>query len=248
VQTDTLGDEVHTMALEATDAAGNTSAPAERQIDVENDPPPPPGDLTVAPVEPGSLTVSIHWSNPVNPTAPITSASYELCPADGASACISGTTQPSSGSTTVTVPRAGLWTVAVWLTNAAGNGAPTSAARTDVLVFTAGTGSPATIGTGIGPEPAAPPVGSALGPKRPGPTALVHVVKAVHGRLLVVRLRGPRAAIVHVRYAAKERGRVVALGARRVTLHRGYARIVFRLPRRAEHVPIRVVAKLVASG
>jgi hypothetical protein len=248
LQTTTVSDGVHTIALQATDAAGNSSALAERQIDVENDPPPPPSNLLATPLQPGSLAVQVTWSNPPNPTAPITSASYELCPADGASTCISATTQPSTGSTIVTLPRSGLWTVAVWLLNAAGNGAPTSAARTEVLLTTASPGAPATIGTGLGPEAAALPGSTPLYTTPPRAAVLLHVAKAVHGRLLAVRLRGPRAAIVHVRYAAEERGRVVASGARRVALHRGYARIVFRLPRRAEHVPIHVVASLTATG
>jgi hypothetical protein len=247
LQTGTLSDGIHTIALQATDAAGNTSASAERQIDVENDAPPPPSDLLATPLEPGSLAVQITWSNPANPTAPITSASYELCPADGASACVSGTAQPT-GSAVVTLPRSGLWTVALWLVNAAGNGAATNAARTEVLLSAASPGTSVMVGPGSGPEAATLPGSVPPITKAPGAVALVRVAKAVHGRLLVVRLRGPHAGIVHVRYTARERGRVVAAGTRRVALHRGYARVVFRLTRRAEHVPIRVVARLVAGG
>jgi hypothetical protein len=247
LQTTALSDGLHTIAIEALDAAGNVSAPVERQIDVENDPPPPPGDLTVAPVESGSLTVAIHWSNPQNVTAPITSATYELCPADGGSACLGGTVEPATGSTTVTVPHAGMWTVAVWLDNAAGNGAPINAARTEVLLSTTSPGASTPIGAGIASDVAGVPGSLTPLTKVPGAVALVHVTKAVHGRLLVLRLRGPRAGIVHVRYAARDHGRVLAAGRRRVRLHRGYARIVFRLPVRAEHVPIHVVASLAGS-
>lgn len=243
LQTDTFSDGIHTITLQATDAAGNISTPSERQIDVENHPPPPPTDLVATPVQPGGLAVQIAWSNPANPTAPITSADYELCPADGASACVSGT-NGTGGSTSVAVPRAGLWTVAVWLINAAGNGTPADAARTEVLLSNSSSGPPATISAGFGPEPAALP-GVTM---PPGAAVLVQLVKAVHGRLLVVRLRGPRDAIVRVRYTARDRGRVLAAGARRVALHAGYARIVFRLPRRAEHVPIEVVALTSGAG
>ncbi len=74
-----LSDGTHTLTLTATDAASEESQIATKQINIANDPPPPPTDLIATPTQTGSSTFNVTWTNPADVT-PITEATYQVCP------------------------------------------------------------------------------------------------------------------------------------------------------------------------
>jgi hypothetical protein len=225
-----LSDGTHTLALVATDAAGNQSTVASEQITVENSSPPPPVGLSATPTQAGGSTFTATWSDPAGQVAPITGALYQVCPASGSGSCSAPASAPAAGPATVTVPGPGSWSIAVWLTNAAGNASPAAAAHTSVVVSPSGPGGS---GSGAG-------TGHSAGTK---PT--IRVTETLRGRELVVHVSGPASGRVRVGFTGRLGGRTVASTAKTITLKRGRLTVVFRLgPRTAEHALIRVSAKL----
>src|ERR1019366_9296306 len=195
-----LSDGTHTLALVATDAAGNQSTVASEQITVENSSPAPPVGLSATPTQAGGSTF----------TAP--------------------SQAPAAGPATVTVPGPGSWSIAVWLTNAAGNASPAAAAHTSVVVSPSGPGGS---GSGTG-------TGHSAGTK---PT--IRVTEVLRGRELVVHVSGPASGRVRVCFTGRLGGRTIASAAKTVALKRGRLTVVFKLgPRTATHALIRVSAKL----
>jgi len=120
LDTASLPDGPHTLTLVATNAASDQSTIATQEITIENTPPPPPVDLTATPIQTGSTTFQINWSEPPGQTAPIITATYEICPASG-SPCTPAAQASADGPATITLSGPGSWTISVWLTNAAGN-------------------------------------------------------------------------------------------------------------------------------
>jgi hypothetical protein len=221
-----LSDGTHTLALVATDAAGNQSAVASEQITVENSAPPPPVGLSATATQAGGSTFTATWSDPAGQVAPITGALYQVCPASGSGSCSAPAPAPAAGPATVTVPGPGSWSIAVWLTNAAGNASPAAAAHTSVVVSPSGPG-----GSGPGTGPGTKPT--------------IRVTEALRGRELVVHVSGPASGTVRVGFIGRLRGRTVASGAKTVALRYGRLTLMFRLgPRTAAHALIRVSAKL----
>jgi Bacterial Ig-like domain len=225
-----LSDGSHTLTLVATDAAGNQSTVASHNITVENSSPPPPVGLSATPTQAGGSTFTATWTDPAGQVAPITGALYQICPASGSGSCSAPAQAPAAGPATVTVPGPGSWSIAVWLTNAAGNASPAAAAHTSVVVPPFGPGGS---GSGTG-------TGHTAGTK---PT--IRVTETLRGRELVVHVSGPASGRVHVGFIGRLRGRTVASTAKTVALKRGRLTVVFKLgPRTAAHALIRVSAKL----
>ncbi len=225
-----LSDGTHTLALVATDAAGNQSTVASEQITVENSSPPPPVGLSATPTQAGGSTFTATWTDPAGQVAPITGALYQVCPASGSGSCSAPAQAPAAGPATVTVPGPGSWSIAVWLTNAAGNASPAAAAHTSVVVSPSGPGGS---GSGTG-------TGHSAGTK---PT--IRVTETLRGRELVVHVSGPASGRVRVGFTGRLGGRTVASTAKTITLKRGRLTVVFKLgPRTAAHALIRVSAKL----
>jgi len=222
-----LSDGTHTLTLVATDAAGNQSTVASQNITVENSAPPPPVGLSATATKAGGSTFTTTWSDPAGQLAPITGALYQVCPASGSGACSAPTATPAAGPATVTVPGPGSWSIAVWLTNAAGNATPANAAHTNVVVPPSSSG------------------GSGAGHGATATTPTIHVTETLRGRELVVHVSGPASGSVRVRFTGRLGGRTVASGTRTAALKRGRLTVIFKLgPRTAAHALIRVSAKL----
>jgi hypothetical protein len=221
-----LSDGTHTLTLAATDAAGNQSTVASEQITVDNGAPSPPTGLAATATQVGSSTFTATWTDPSGQVAPITTATYQVCSASGSGACGAPTTAPAGGPATVTVPGPGTWSLAVWLTNAAGNGTPANAAH---AILTVAAGTPGEGGPGSGSTT---------------PKTTIRVSETLHGRELVVHVSGPASGTVRVGFTGRLRGRTVASGTKTVALRHGRLTVMFKLgPRAAAHALIRVSAK-----
>ena len=222
-----LSDGTHALTLVATDAAGNQSNVASEEIAVDNSAPAAPVGLSASPTHTGSPSFTVTWSDPRGEIAPITGAIYQVCPASGSGSCSAPAAAPAGGPATVTVPGPGSWSIAVWLSNAAGNASPANAAHTNVVV------APSTSG------------GSGTGHGATATTPKVHVTETLHGRELVVHVTGPSSGRVRVGFTGRLNGRIVVSGARTVSLKHGRLTATFGLgPRTAARALIRVSAKL----
>lgn len=273
LNTTQLADGTHTLSLVAVDAAGNHSTIASKQITVDNTPPAPPVGLSATATTPGGSTFTASWSDPPGQVAPIASATIQVCPAGGGT-CGAPTTAPAAGPATVTVPGPGSWTLAVWLIDAAGNSSQANAAYTTLTVpppsgsgggegasgegggitgsggggsggSAGGTGNSGSGsgGTGSGGKGGGPGKssghGSGHGKRR------LRVKVRLHGRRLIVHVRGPRGRRVRVSYVARRRGHRVAHARKRRRLRHGRKVLTFRLPRRARrHGRIVVMVRL----
>lgn len=221
--TSRLSDGTHALALVAVDAARNRSTVASQQIIVDNNPPAPPVGLAAAATKAGGSTFTATWTDPSGQVAPITTATYQVCPASGSGACGAATTAPATGPATVTVPGPGAWSLAVWLSNAAGNGTPANAAHVTLTV----------------------PPSSSGGSGGSTTKATIHVSETLSGRELIVHVRGPATGKVRLSFTGRLHGRTVAASARTVVLKHGKLTAIFKLgPRTAAHALIRVSAKL----
>lgn len=217
-----LSDGHHTLTLVATDAAGNQSTIASHEITVENSAPGAPVGLSATPTQTGSSTFTVTWSNPQGQLAPITGALYQVCPSAGSGSCSAPGGAAAAGPAIVTVPGPGGWSIAVWLSNAAGNANPANAARTSVVVPSSQSGGP---GSGHG--------------------AKVHVTETLRRRELVVHVTGPASGRVRVGFTGRLKGKIVASAGTTRSLKQGRLTVMFKLgPRTAAHARIRVSAKL----
>jgi hypothetical protein len=121
------------------------------------------------------------------------------------------------------VPGPGTWSLAVWLSNVAGNGTPANAAHVTLTV----------------------PPSSSGGSGGSTTKATIHVSETLSGRELIVHVRGPATGKVRLSFTGRLHGRTVASGARTVVLKHGKLTAIFKLgPRTAAHALIRVSAKL----
>jgi len=231
-----LSDGTHTLTLVATDAAGNQSTVASEQITVGNNPPAAPVGLAATPTQAGGATFTATWADPSGQLAPITAATYQVCPASGTGPCSGPTAAPAAGPAMVTVPGPGTWSLAVWLTNAAGNGSATNAAHATLTVPAANSGGGA-LGSGSNGT-------SKAANRSPAPTATIHVSETLRGRVLVVHVRGPATGTVRVSFVGRLGGRISAWGAKTVSLQHGRLAVTFKLgPRTAVSALLRISAK-----
>jgi hypothetical protein len=257
LNTSELSDGTHTLNLEAVDAAGNHSTIATKQVTIDNTPPAAPLSLVATPTTPGGSTFDLTWSDPPGQVSPIASATYQVCPAGGG-ACSTPASAPAAGPVSVTVPGPGGWTLAVWLTDAAGNSSSANAAQITLTVpqpsgsegsgteegtgsggagggasggksGSGGAGGGGTGSTGGGGK--AGGTGKHVGTK---PKARLRVRVRLRGRRLIVHLHGPARAWVRASYVARRGGRRLGHRARRVRLKHGRRVVTFRLPWRAQ--------------
>jgi hypothetical protein len=221
-----LSDGKHTLTLVATDAAGNQSNVASKEITVDNSAPAAPVSLSATPIQAGGSTFAVTWSDPQGQVAPITGAFYQVCPASGSGSCSASAAAPAAGPATVTVPGPGSWSIAVWLSDAAGNASPANAARTNVVVAPSKSG------------------GSGSGHGTTATTPKIHVTETLRGRKLIVHVVGPASGRVRVGFTGRLQGRIVASAAKSGVLKHRCLTVTFKLgPRTAAHALIRVSAK-----
>lgn len=123
--TTSLTDGPHQISVRATDAAGN-SATAERTTLIDNTAPGAPQQLAVNGGDGWHATnaLSVHWTNPKVSGAQVAGASWQLCPATGATTnCTSGN-KPGDAITSLSAletPGDGDFLLKVWLVDEAGN-------------------------------------------------------------------------------------------------------------------------------
>jgi hypothetical protein len=248
-----LTDGPHTLTLVAIDAAGNESTIASKQIVVDNNPPPPPTDLSTVATEPDGSTFTVSWKDPLSQVAPITTATYQVCPANDITACSTPTEAPAEGPVTLTVPEPGSWILIVWLTNAAGNSSPQDkAADTTLTVPVSGADEdiPGNQGAGIedsgGGSSSDQSQGNGGSVNRPPPTRSVRLSGVLNGRKLIVHVNGPAKGTVRVGYTAHSHDMKIASAMKIVTLKHGHLVVTFKLSRRAAaHATIRLSAQLI---
>jgi hypothetical protein len=242
-----LSDGAHTVALVATDAADNQSTLTSEQITVDNDPPSAPTNLKAIQTQPGGTSFNAEWADPPGQASPIATATYQVCPASGPGICRTPAPAPAAGPSIVTVPGPGTWTLAVWLTDVAGNSSPASAAYTTLTVpsHDSGGGNSGDSGSTGGGSGNSGGSGGSSSDHNGALKATVRLTCVLHGRELVVRVSGPAIGRVRVGFTGRLRGRIVASGAKTINLMHSRSTATFKLgPRTAAHALIRVSAKL----
>jgi hypothetical protein len=232
LDTTKIPDGTHTLTLTTTDAANNTSTALTNQITIDNNPPPPPTELTTTPTSPNASTFTATWEDPPGQVAPITAATYQICPNSGPGACNTPTTAPARGPITVATPGPGVWRLSVWLTDAAGNTSTLNAAYATLTVP-----EPRTASTVNDPSDHADNGGSGsktgeqdgLHSRPPKP----RLAEALHGHRLAVRVTEVSTATLEISYTASYRGKRIAYADKKAKPQHGHLRLTFNLPSRA---------------
>lgn len=232
LSTTELSDGVHTLTVTASDAAGNSTS-LSQEITVDNGPPPPPSGLTAVAVPAGGSTFDVSWSDPEGTAAPIVSASYQVCRA-GFTNCSAPVAAPPAGPLLVTVPGPGVWTLAVWLTDAAGNTSASSAAFATLEVPTL-----AVAGVGGSPAPTiTEPVATIL-PPLGASSAHLGISASVRGRRVTIAATSAVSRTVDLAVVARAPKRRFARH-RRVTLKAGRSVLTLTLPVRVDRAYVTV--------
>ena len=143
------------LRLQLEDEAGNvaaTAGSASTTVRYDAAAPAAPHDLAIAPRAMNDPAAIAGWSAPSDAGAPLTAASWTLCPADGPAGCTSGSAA-AAGPLDLHLPAEGTWTLSVSLRDQAGR---TGAAATTTIAYA----RPAVIPT----PTAAPPTPTAATP------------------------------------------------------------------------------------
>jgi hypothetical protein len=144
VDTSGVPDGAHRLTIQAIDAADNVGE-ATQIIATDNSAPASPAEPSLR-GDPGWRATNqfeISWSNPPQSGGPVTMAVFQLCPEANAPTDPRGCTTGTRSATNITritnlqVPREGSWTLRLWLRDAAGNDAPSSAIVVRPLRFDA---------------------------------------------------------------------------------------------------------------
>ena len=247
IPTTSLADGTHILTLTAVDAAGNQSAVATKQIVIGNSPPLPPTELIATPTQPDGSIFTATWTDPPHQVAPIVSATYQICPANGSYVCSAPEAAPAEGPIAFRVPGPGTWRLAVWLTDAAGNSDPANPAYTTLTVpvssqngLGAGQSSEGENDLGKGTSNTGPNNTESAGSK-----VTLSLSERLHRRRLVIHVSGPLAGEVRVSYVARYHKKAIASKVKKLALKDGQLTTTFRLTTRvAAHTVIRVSVRL----
>jgi hypothetical protein len=237
LDTTTLADGGHTIAIATEDAAGNV-AQVDHTITTDNSAPGPPTYVVAQGTDwQPSRTFNVTTSALPGQVAPISVVYFALCDAGGSNC---GPVQSiAAGSNTVTlppltVPADGDWRLKVWMQDAAGNANPAFGALIPLRVHSSsGTPGLQPVGT------AGMAVTTAL---TPGPTAAERSaglnfwgsLEHRHGPklLLIERVGGAAQGTVVIEFEALQGRRVLVGGRRTVTLLNGRGQVAIPLSRR----------------
>jgi hypothetical protein len=129
-----LPDGPHQVQVAATDAAGNETRGTTTTVLVDTHPPAAPQVLPAAATQ-TRPNFTLSWTNPPQGQgAPIARADYLLCPMAGPGSCTAGKGIAADiHQLAVTTPARGHWRLALWLTDAAGNGTFANGATTELV-------------------------------------------------------------------------------------------------------------------
>jgi hypothetical protein len=142
VDTTGMSDGAHRLTVQAVDTADN-AANDVRTIYTDNTPPISPASLTLDGSD-GWRTANsfdVSWNNPPQSAAPIAAADYVLCPSSNAAndstGCQSGSRSGSNIDeiSNVEVPHPGSWKLSLYLADAAGNAASSTAVTLPALRY-----------------------------------------------------------------------------------------------------------------
>jgi len=227
-----LEDGPHRLVLAAIDAGGNERRGTAQSFRTENHAPAAPRGLTVDGTAP---EVVLRWEDPPDRGAPIVAAHYELCPPSGD--CVRGRAPlPGPRALVLRVPGHAVWTVRLWLEDAAGHANAAGAARAAIDQRLPEPASDAPPPSATPAPPTAPsvaaPAPTVLVPARtpaPRPASTAPSTRAA-SRLLVTSLTRTRTAL-------RVRGRVSPRAATVVATLRA------RLGRRATKTTVRTRAR-----
>jgi hypothetical protein len=132
ISTGTFSDGPHSVGHCATDFAGNVSCLPQRQVLIDNNPPAHPRDLAVGGGEAWRRgnDFDLSWANPdQGPASPIGGASWRITGPGGYDSGVKFVAgHDLTGLQNLFVPRAGTYSLSVWLRDEAGNEAASSAA------------------------------------------------------------------------------------------------------------------------
>jgi hypothetical protein len=135
LDTRTLTDGTHAIAVEAVDAAGNSAA-IDHTIHVDNTAP-----AHVAVVLDGGEAwrrengFAVRWQRPPESGSPMAKVHYELCPARGGACLTRASPSGADELAGIHVPAAGEHALRLWLEDAAGNASPANASAAVALRF-----------------------------------------------------------------------------------------------------------------
>ena len=135
VNTASFPDGRHTVTVQSTDAADNAGGDS-RELLIDNTPPAQPESLSLDGGDGWRRDnlFRVTWTNPQENNAPISAAEYELCPAANAPGDAKGCQDGERAGDGIheiddlKVPAPGVWTLRLWLQDAAGNSDPQRAA------------------------------------------------------------------------------------------------------------------------
>jgi hypothetical protein len=219
VDTTRVPDGPHTFSLLVSDAATNSQVATSPAVLVDNSGPPPPMAFAATAKDARSTNIALSWRSPPSAPAPVSAAMLQLC----RSTCAAPVTITTSGSAQIHAPKAGTYSLRLWLLDVYGRGGPHNAALAKVTVPQASTSA------------------SSLHTK---------LTAVITGRRLRVSATLQTSGRVKVSWRSKSRGRTVASGSRIVSVHQHKIAATFMLSRRARsartHVAIRAGRRILA--
>jgi hypothetical protein len=144
VDTSGIPDGAHRLTVQAIDSANNATE-ATQTITTDNSAPASPSGMSVGGEAAWRSTnrFVVAWTNPPQSGGPVTAAIYRLCPEANQATDLRGCTTGTRSATNISriddlsVPKPGAWTLRLWLRDAAGNEAASSAVSLPGLRFDA---------------------------------------------------------------------------------------------------------------
>lgn len=120
-----VSDGSHRVEVVAVDAADNEVKSAPFMVNVDAQPPGRPQNLTTPSVVQDGQNFPVAWLNPREGGTPVVRVDWKACLTANPSTCVTGHKEEGDvQNAMVEVPGRGVWDVAIWLTDEAGNSDP----------------------------------------------------------------------------------------------------------------------------